>query len=156
MKPDHDISSTESFARWDRTPTIKNHLETGRLDSVYSFGIKDTGYKVEVTAMWYPRQQKPVWGLAVRHLDWGVHLAELEDLKVGRRAEWGDTIKTFFPKDSSSGPVDESSLGFGLENLSLDDSIIKETTAGLEFLTNKLLKLSGIVSSVSNDGGVRV
>lgn len=52
MKRKYDISSSESFATWDSSPTIKKSLQTGRLDSIYTFGIQKTCYKVELTAMW--------------------------------------------------------------------------------------------------------
>jgi hypothetical protein len=157
VKPQYDVSSTNSFAQWEQTPTVRAHLQNGRLDKVYCFGIKDTGYKVEVTAMWFPRQNKPVWGLAVRHLEWASHLAELESLPIGRQAGWGDTTETFFPKDGhSSSSIEDSSSDLGMENLNLDDSVNEATTEGLELLIGKLLKLSEIVSSVTNEGGARV
>ncbi|KAH7414266.1 hypothetical protein DE146DRAFT_29117 [Phaeosphaeria sp. MPI-PUGE-AT-0046c] len=163
MKPNYDPRSTENFAQWEATPTIKQHLLTGRLDSVYSFGVKGTDYKAELTAMWYPgnqpvnfhsgaschppSQNKPVWGLFVRHLDWATHLAELECLPIGSRANWEDTISTFFPED------EELSLGA----LRLEDKgATNLPVSGLDILTRKLLKLSEVVSSVTNEGGVAV
>ncbi|KAH7095379.1 hypothetical protein FB567DRAFT_29175 [Paraphoma chrysanthemicola] len=151
MKAKYDpCSSTESFAEWDQTPTIKKHLVTGRLESVYSFGIKETCYKVEATAMWYPQHKRPVWGLAVRHTEWAAHLADLENLAVGRRADWGDTISTFFPADghSSSYKPHEEDLGMGVLRLC--------KTAGVDTLINHLLRLSDIVSSVTAGGGIQL
>jgi hypothetical protein len=144
LKRNYDLSSTESFAEWEPTPSVKRHLFTGRLDSIYCFGIKETCYKAELTAMWYPQQSKPVWGLAVRHTEWATHLAELERLSVGRRADWGDTISTFFPEDIDMG------------KLRLDDSPVEPSGNGLRVLVESLLKLSEIVSSVTSEGGVRL
>jgi hypothetical protein len=102
MRPNHDHRSGESFAEWEQTPTVKKYLRTGRLDTIYSFGIKQTCYKVELTGMWYPRQKLPVWGLSIRHLEWATHLAELERLPIGREADWGNTIAAFLPDDGHS------------------------------------------------------
>ena len=49
MRRDYKIDSTESFAQWEMTPTVKQHLVTGRLDSVYMFGIRGTDYKAEAS-----------------------------------------------------------------------------------------------------------
>jgi hypothetical protein len=156
MKARYDISSTESFAEWEQTPTVKRNLFTGRLESVYSFGIKETCYKVEVTAMWYPQQKLPVWGLSIRHLEWATHLAELESLPVGRRAEWGDTIPSFFPADGQSpsyGDLGRDDLG--MTSLKLDDNSRPPPRDGMENLVYHLLRLSDIVSSVTAEGGVQ-
>jgi len=155
MRRDYDISSTESFAQWDDTPNIKRHLQTGRLDSIYSFGIKDTCYKAELTAMWYPQQKLPVWGLAVRHPEWASHLAELESLAIGRQASWEDTISTFLPDDGqSSSYIDDDSEDCGMRRLKLDDSDDAPPRDGIRILTDKLMRLSEIVSSVTAGGGV--
>jgi hypothetical protein len=154
MKKKYKIPSTEHFADWEATPTVKRHLLTGRLDSVYRFGIKDTCYKVELTAMWYPAQNLPVWGLAVRHMEWETHLAELESLSIGRRAEWENTMATFFPQDGQSSRMGDDDLD--MARLDLDNNDMASAQDGLAFLVEKLLKLSAIVSSVTNDGGVRL
>lgn len=163
MRPNYKIDSAESFAQWEMTPTVKQHLVTGRLDSVHMFGIKGTDYKAELTAMWYPTmhpvkvksgimyrqcgQNKPVWGLFVRHLDWATHLAELECLPIGSQASWEDTMATFFPED------EELSLG----TLNLDDNCATNTSvSGLSTLIKKLLELSVVVSSVTNEGGIKI
>ncbi|KAF2833240.1 hypothetical protein CC86DRAFT_415001 [Ophiobolus disseminans] len=157
MKRNYDISSTESFAEWDTTLNIKKYLQTGRLDSIYSFGIEKTCYKVELTAMWYPSQQLPVWGLAVRHLEWASHLAELEDLPIGRQAMWLDTISSFLPDDGqSSSNIDEDSDDCGTRRLKVDDSDDESPRDGIRILTDKLMKLSEIVSSVTDCGGVQI
>jgi hypothetical protein len=156
MKRNYDLSSTESFAEWEPTPSVKRHLVTGRLDSIYCFGIKDTCYKVELTAMWYPQQRKPVWGLAVRHTGWATHLAELERLSVGRRADWGDTISTFFPDDGQMSPYTADTEDIEMGKLRLDDGLKEPSGNGLRILVESLLKLSEIVSSVTSEGGVRL
>jgi hypothetical protein len=156
MKPKHDIRSSESFADWDATPTIKKYLENARLDSIYCFGLKDTCYKAELTAMWYPRQKRPVWGLAVRHTEWATHLAELERLPIGRQAEWGDTISTFFPDRGQLSSYADDGEDIGLARLSLDSSDEVSSADGLTVLIEKLMKLSEIVSSVTAEGGVKL
>jgi hypothetical protein len=158
MRPDHDVSSTESFAEWDQTPTIKKYLQTGRLDMIYSFGIKKTYYKVEYTCMWYPGQKLPFWGLAVRHTEWATHLAELERLPVGRKADWGHTVATFLPEDGqttySAAKKDED---FGMTNLNLGPNVEAPPRDGIRILMDKLLQLSAIVSSVSDTtGGIAI
>lgn len=156
MKRKHDISPTESFAEWETTPSVKRHLVTGRLDSIYCFGIKDTCYKVELTAMWYPQRGKPVWGLAVRHAEWATHLAELERLSVGLRADWGDTISNFFPDNGQMSTHTPSTDKIDIGILRLDDSRVPPSGNGLRVLVESLLKLSEIVSSITNEGGVKL
>jgi hypothetical protein len=154
MKHNYNMSSTGSFAEWDSTPTVKRHLVTGRLDSIYCFGIKETCYKVELTAMWYPQQQKPVWGLAVRHPEWARHLAELEELPVGRRADWGDTISNFFPEDGQMSTYTADTENIGLERRKINDDV--PVSNGLRILVECLLRLSEIVSSVTDEGGIQL
>jgi hypothetical protein len=155
MKSRYKVPSTEHFADWEATPTVKRHLLTHRLDSIYRFAIKDTCYKVELTAMWYPAQKLPVWGLAVRHIEWETHLAELESLPIGQRAEWEDTMATFFPKDGQSSRMDDDE-DLDMGRLALDNDNTAAAQDGIAFLVEKLLKLSAIVSSVTNEGGVRL
>jgi hypothetical protein len=156
MRKKWDGSVTESFAEWAPSPTVNRHLVTGRLDSIYSFGVQKTCYKVEMTAMWYPKQKLPVWGLAVRHVEWEAHLAELETLGPGRQASWEDPIGTFLPDDgcSSSYTVDEDDFGMG--RLQLDKTVVEPPRDGILRLTNILMKLSNIISSVTAGGGVRL
>lgn len=156
MKPQNDLSSTESFAEWDQTPTIKRYLQTGRLDSIYSFGIKKTCYKVEATKMWYPQQKLPVWGLAVRHLEWATHLAELERLPIGRQASWGNVLSTFLPHDGqTSYSGGEENIDIDMKNLSLgvDDNVEGPPHGGTRILIDKLMQLSAIVSSAISEQG---
>jgi len=156
MKLKYDINSTDSFATWDSSPTIKRYLQTGRLDSIYTFGIQKTCYKVELTAMWYPAQKMPVWGLAVRHTEWTTHLAELERLSIGRQASWGDTLSTFFPDDGqSSGHAELDGEDLGIVRLNIED-YMEAPRDGILGLATDLLRLSGIVSSVTESGGVRI
>ncbi|KAH7385604.1 hypothetical protein BKA66DRAFT_583220 [Pyrenochaeta sp. MPI-SDFR-AT-0127] len=158
IKPNYDMSSTESFAEWDQTPTIKRHLQTGRLDTVYSFGIQKTCYKVEVTKMWYPQQKLPVWGLAVRHVEWATHLAELERLPIGRQADWGHTVSTFLPDDGlTSYSSGEENIDLDMGHLSLRLAEYNSNTDvpprdGIRILTDKLMQLSAIISSVTSGG----
>jgi hypothetical protein len=155
MKPKYDISSTGPFAEFDATPTVKKHLQTSRLDSMYRFGIKDTCYKAELTAMWYSQQKLPVWGLAVRHIEWETHLSEQEHLSIGHCTDWGDTMATFFPEAGKSSRADDSEdLDMGTLNLDIAPAPAPTARDGLGVLVEKLLKLSEIVSSVTNEGGV--
>lgn len=157
MRPDHDHRSSESFAEWEQTPAVKKYLRTGRLDTIYSFGIKQTCYKVEVIGMWYPGQKLPVWGLSVRHPEWATHLAELERLPIGRKADWGDTIATFLPDDGqscySSAVEDED---FGMRNLNLGIGAEAPLHDGIRILMDKLLQLSATVSAITDMGGVSI
>ncbi len=151
MRPKYDISSSQPFVVLDQKPTIMKHLQNGRLDSIYSFSVKGTGYKVEFSAMWYPKQKLPVWGLSLRHSEWLTHLAELERLPAGHQADWGNTISTFLPEDD-----------MGMSKLRLDNSPQAHsenipTSNGMRILIEKLMQLSTIVSSVTNArGGVNI
>jgi hypothetical protein len=155
MKAKYDPLSCESFTVWDATPTIKKHLVNARMESIYCFGLKGTCYKAELTAMWYPQmqQKKPVWGLAVRHSEWATHLAELERLAIGRQAGWGDSISTFFPDGGQMSSCVEDYDEVDLERLRLDEPDEEPLEEGLTALTDKLMMLSEIVSSVTVDKG---
>jgi hypothetical protein len=155
MKAKYDPLSSESFAEWDATPTIKKHLMNARLESIYCFGLRGTCYKAELTAMWYPQQTKPVWGLAVRHPEWATHLAELERLDIGRKADWGDSISTFFPDGGQMSSCVEDHDEVDLKRLRIDDNEETLLEDGLTVLTDKLMMLSEVVSSVTaKEGGV--
>lgn len=159
MKPGYNIASRTIFATWLLTPTVKRSLHAFRLEKIYTFGIQKTGYKAELTEMWYPGQTMPVWGLGVRHDTWALHLAQLERLSVGGNADWDNSISTFFPDDGYSdnfldnkGKHKAEDEEFGLNNLSLDSSEIEETPRhGVRILLNKLMQLSTLVSSVDPD-----
>lgn len=152
IKQDYSVTSTESFAEWDPSPSVKALLLTGRSEKIYSFGVQDTCYKAELTAMWYPGQSLPCWGLAVRHTEWATHLAELERLQTGHQANWGDTVATFLPGDGGSS-VKPGEDDFGVDGLSLNDGMEKPQRSlsreGIRTLVKILLQLSEIVSSVT-------
>lgn len=160
LKQSFDINSTQSFVVWNPSPSVKNLLLNGRLDKVYSFGVPDTCYKVELMAMWYPGQSSPCWGLAVRHTEWATHLAELERLQTGHQATWGDVLETFLPDyGGSSSKVEDDDLS--VSGLTLGDNANKSQTRalpreGIRALAGILLSLSGIVSSVTVGGDVQV
>lgn len=160
LKKGFEMTSTQSFVIWDPSPSVKNLLVTGRLDKVYSFGIRNTCYKVELTAMWYPGQPSPCWGLAVRHTEWATHLADLERLQTGHKAIWGDIVETFLPADGgSSNKLEDDEIGVG--ELKLDVDVEKPplqapSREGIRTLTNILLYLSGMVSAVTVGGGVPI
>lgn len=157
MPPKYNITSKESFARWEPTPTIQRYLTNHRLDKIYSFGLRNTCYKLEATAMWYPRQQKtPVWGLAVRHVQWATYLAELERLPMGNKAGWGDLVTTFLPEDgqmSAPAVVDgdgnqEKKTGKATHA----DEAVASSHHGIRLLGEKLIQISTVVSSATGGG----
>ena len=160
IRQGYDVTSTQSFAHWDQSPSIKTLLLHGRLDKIYAFGVQKTCYKVELTAMWYPGQSLPCWGLAVRHTEWATHLAELERLQTGHQASWGDIIGTFLPDDGGSSIKPEEDDEFGVSNLDLGGGTERLPRApsreGIRTLTNILLQLSEIVSSVTSGADIRV
>ena len=158
MRSSYNVSSTQSFAEWEKSPSIRSLLRGGRLDRIYAFGIKETLYKVELISMWYPNEQSPCWGIAVRHTEWATHLAELERLQTGHQANWGDIIATFLPDDGGSSTVLEDDDDFGVSKLKLDsngdEAPRKLSREGIRTLSNILLQLSEIVSSVTMGDGV--
>lgn len=52
-----NLNSKESFATWYQGVSVK--IEAGRIDKVYTFGVKKTGYRVEAAMMWYPQMKFP-------------------------------------------------------------------------------------------------
>ena len=160
VKYAYGVASTQSFAEWDITPSVRNlMLPMGRLDKIYSFGVQNTCYKVELTAMWYPGQLSPCWGLAVRHTEWATHLAELEGLQTGHQASWGrNVLHTFLPNDggSSAKTADDD---FGMGALRVDEDRPRPPRLpheGVRTLTDIMLQLSKIVTTVATGGGVRI
>ena len=97
VRPEHDPSSRTRFVDFKVSKSL--NLLTGRVDKIYTFGIRKTGYKLECIAMWYPRKNLPCWALRVYHSEWHSRLAMLEQLRVGECAPWGDTVQTFLPDD---------------------------------------------------------
>ncbi|KAH7130642.1 hypothetical protein B0J11DRAFT_602983 [Dendryphion nanum] len=83
------------FVRESRSRSI--NVVHCRRDKIYTFGIKNTKYRVDIVAMWYPRCKIPCWGITVRHQDWPMYLDTLEHLAQGECAEWKDIIAAFFP-----------------------------------------------------------
>ena len=159
VKPGFDVTSSQSFAEWDNTPSVRNLLLHGRLDKIYSFGVQRTCYKVELAAMWYPVQSSPCWGLAVRHTEWATHLAELEGLQTGHQASWGkNVLDTFLPNDGgSSAQTAEDDFGMGALRVNEDRPTPPRLPhEGVRTLTDILLQLSKIVTTVATGGGVRI
>lgn len=152
IKSDYDMTSTQDFAKWDRSSSAATLIQHVRLDKIYSFGVKETCYKVELAAMWYPKKSLPCWGLSVRHTEWATHLAKLEQLKIGYRANWGDIIATFLPDDGGSSPVLQDDFS-GTSKLKLSGNVKepqrRPSQEGIRALTNILLQLSEIVSLVT-------
>lgn len=157
MKHGYNPQSADLFAEWEKSPAVKNYLVTERLIVIYSFGIKETSYKVELARIWHTDRQ-PVWSLAVRHAEWANRLSELEHLPTGRKANWGNTITSFLPNDGQSsyntGDEDED---LGLSNLDLGSGVEAPAQDGIRILIDKLLQISAVVSSVKKDeGGVAI
>lgn len=156
LRPGYDPASTQSFAVWDNTPSVKRLLRNARLDRIYSFGVRKTCYKVELITMWY-KQQSPCWGLALRHVEWATHLAELEHLQTGHKASWGDTIATFLPEDGGSSVKldDDDDLGMQEINIAGQTHELprRASREGIRVLSKILLQLSKLVSSVTTAQG---
>lgn len=146
---DPTYSSHEKFARATQSLSVKEQFS--KLDKIYTFGIKKTGYRVEATKIWY-ENKKPCWGIVVRHRDWGMHLGELERLAPGHGADWGDTIKTFLPDNgfTSTSPgedkEDQDDLP-DIKNLSVNGQKIQLPRRGIRLLIAKLMQLSQVINS---------
>ena len=109
MEKSYDLHSNKPFAKItkDQVNSLLK-LQASRLDKIYSFGIKDTCYKVELVSMWYNNLKVPCWGFNVRHKAWIDHLAELEALRPGGAANWGNVVSTFLPDDGGMPvPIEE-------------------------------------------------
>jgi hypothetical protein len=145
MKPNYreSVCSNDIFATF--TPTASVNIRNFRFERIYTFGIKETGYRVETIAMWYPRQNVPVWGLAVRHNEWAMHLGSLETLPTGYGANWGkeDIVKVFIPDNGKSSKIaedDDTGLSHG-RSRGRDDV----HGNGIRLLVDRLMELSKIV-----------
>jgi hypothetical protein len=92
VKPRHDTASKESFISFNAGPSLK--IITGRIDKIYTLGMRETAYKLDVVSMWYPGKDVPCWGLNVYHSDWRTHLAKAEQLRTGECAAWGNTMSS--------------------------------------------------------------
>jgi hypothetical protein len=106
--------------------------------------------------MWYLHQPLPCWGLAVRHVEWATHLAELERLQTGHQASWGDTIAMFLPEDGGSSTILEEDDDLKMQRLELgsntEEPPRRPSREGIRVLTNTLLQLSELVSFVTTAG----
>lgn len=146
---------------WNRfvSPVVTQSIRIiySRLDKVYEFGIKETGYILQASACWYPDRETPVWCLSISHKEWPSHLAELTWLCPGEVAQWGDVISTFFPDDGISsygmslprknsgqhGDVDD----IPLDGLNLEEEYGPTPSKGVRLLMDKLMQLSKIVNA---------
>lgn len=148
LKPGYkgNLQSKDSFTNWSQNSSIK--IKHGRLDKVYTFGIKKTGFRVEVASMWFPGRKLPCWGLSVRHKEWAMRLNELERLPPGGKAEWEDTISTFLPEDGiTSASLDcVRSIAFEFENLNVGGKEIPAPRRGIKMLVDKLMQLSQVIN----------
>jgi hypothetical protein len=149
MNSSYDIHSKRPFVKAAQLNSMLK-LKHSRLDKIYNFGIKDTCYKVELLAMWYPQQPVPCWGLNVRHKAWANHLAELEDLRTGEVARWGDVITAFLPDDGGMPTLErESGRAEPLRSTANE----APPRPGMYLLADKLMALSKIINDT---GGVPV
>lgn len=124
-------------------------LLASRLDKIYTFGIKDTYYKVNCMAMWYHSQSAdatPCWGLNITHDDWQTRLADLEHLETGRAIQWKDTDRAFLPPDGlSSFHIKDESVDAAMSNLNISDREDHDYD-GIRLLLNKLMELSTFIN----------
>jgi hypothetical protein len=151
MERCYDIHSKAPFAKV--TPATINSmlkLQHSRLDKIFSFGIKKTCYKVELVSMWYPNQHVPCWGLNVRHKAWVDHLAELESLRPGDVARWGDVVSAFLPDDGGMPVPAPEDAPSKKQDGSAHEALPRD---GILLLTLKLMELSKIINTT---GGVPV
>ncbi|KAF2272100.1 uncharacterized protein EI97DRAFT_485524 [Westerdykella ornata] len=126
----------ERFASY--TPNPSARIVYSRLDKVYTFGITGTGYRVEFTAMWYPSRGTPLWGLSVRHIEWPLHLQELENLQPGGSAQWKmDLVRLFFPEDGVTSKEQQKGDGDSPHG------------NGVKLLFERLMKLSSIIKAAT-------
>lgn len=138
LKVKNHTTSTSQFVKFNVSQSLT--LKTGRTDKIYTFGIRNTGYKLECIAMWHPHKDTPCWGLRVYHNEWRSHLAILEQLRVGERAAWGDTLQAFLPDDGySAGEVPDR----------CEPETSEKTTEisrdGIRILLDKLMEISQVV-----------
>ncbi|KAF2267033.1 hypothetical protein CC78DRAFT_566447 [Lojkania enalia] len=145
MKSAKEVESNPcgGFAQWKLTPSVKLH--TGRLDKVYTFGLRNTHYLVEVLEMWSPAQKPPCWGVVVRHKDWSTHLNQLERLPQGGAGYFGaDSIETFLPGNGRTSN-DNLEQNLGKMTLNGDSESGDSDVAGIKLLISKLMRLSEII-----------
>jgi hypothetical protein len=157
-----DSDAHKSFVSWPDTPSTK--IYTGRLDRIYTFGMRNTEYVVDCQAMWYPNSE-PCWGIVVRHRDWAKLLEPLSNLRPGYSEDFGaDPANLFFPRD---GQAAESMSGLESQMMSLDmknskskqpnrqegpiqqppEPERKQYKSGVEFLVSRLMQLSDVINS---------
>lgn len=143
VKAKFDPRSKDPFVAW-RTSRL---FHTGRMEMVYSFGVRETCYKVELSKIWYPKKE-PCWGVNVRHQNWNNLLVILERLPTGETVNWGNAIEKFFPQDGQMPGVNAKvkKEGLGMQKLCLEDP---DPTAGIKLLVTILMQLSEIVHDVS-------
>ncbi|OAG13047.1 uncharacterized protein CC84DRAFT_1227927, partial [Paraphaeosphaeria sporulosa] len=138
IKPKDDTGWKQPFVDFTAGPSLR--LLTGRLDKLYTFDIKKTGYKVNLTSMWYPGAKVPCWGLNVYHGDWRSLLATTEQLRQGERGVWANTLGTFLPDDGlfcePNAPEQPSKADHTGKPLPGD---------GVRLLTTKLMELSQVI-----------
>lgn len=98
--PEHMTAPKHPFAQF-YTPSFPQGSLL-RLDKIYTFGLGDSGYKLDWMCMWYPSNlAEPCWGLSAYHEDWQAHLAKVEVLSLAECADWGDTVSSFLPENGS-------------------------------------------------------
>lgn len=146
IRPNYDIASKLPFVDFNARSSLR--LLTGRLDKMYTFDIKKTGYKVNLSSLWYPGANVPCWGLNVYHNDWRSLLATTEQMRPGERGAWSNTLGTFLPDDGL----------FCNPNASETPPKVDPTTGqplpgdGIRLLTTKLMELSQVIYQSDSAG----
>ena len=139
------VAEHSPFVNFPQIRSLK--IINGRLDKTYSFGVRETSYQVQATAMWYKGSGKiePCWGCSLHHKDWKMHLAPLETLPPGRSADFGDSIKTFFPDDGDTATSDPEATANLLSLLNLDEEDYSPASPGIKYLGQLLAKISQVI-----------
>ncbi|KAL5465953.1 hypothetical protein PMIN06_000295 [Paraphaeosphaeria minitans] len=138
IKPKYDTGSKQAFLEFPHGLSLG--LLTGRLDKIYTFSIKKTGYKVNATSMWYPGANISCWGLNVYHSDWRSLLATTEQLRQGEHGVWVNTVATFLPNDGLFCDPNEPE-----QPPKLDHTGKPRPGDGIRLLTTKLMELSQVI-----------
>ncbi|PVI02040.1 hypothetical protein DM02DRAFT_590162 [Periconia macrospinosa] len=143
IKPDGDPTSSVPPLVCKR-PDSSLKFFGGRIEKIYTFSIKGSGYMVDLVGRWY-YQGKGVtpccWGIDVRHKDWETHLSQMERLESGKSADWEDTISTFFPDDGHTAPPPSEAYSSAVY-----DSQASPPRKGTRVLLEILMQLSTFIN----------
>lgn len=143
LKFNRNFDSTSGVRFVDFRAGHSLKIVTGRLDMLYTFGIRKTGYKLDCMCMWYPHKDIPCWGLNVYHNEWQSHLARLEQLQPGERGDWGDTVSTFLPDDGFT--ATGMAMATPQSSTETGETETPQPRDGIRTLLAKLMEISQIV-----------